>query len=50
MIVCASLLVDKKIIVPCYRHNTGYSMLADLTGKKFLIEKMLGNMQKNVVS
>lgn len=35
MIVCAALLVDKKIIVPCYRHNTGYSMLTDLTDKKF---------------
>lgn len=35
MIVCAALLVDGKIIVPCYRHNTGFEMLKELTGKKY---------------
>ena len=35
MIVCAALLADNTIIVPWSRHNTGYSMLADLTDKKF---------------
>ena len=34
MIVCAALLVDNKILVPCYRHNTGFEMLKELTGKK----------------
>ena len=34
MIICAALLVDNKILVPCYRHNTGFEMLAELTGKK----------------
>lgn len=34
MIVCAALLVDKKLIVPCYRHNTGFDLLRELTGKK----------------
>ena len=35
MIVCAALLVDNKILVPCYRHSTGFEMLAELTGKKY---------------
>ena len=36
MIVCAALLVDNKILVPCYRHSTGFEMLKELTGKKYL--------------
>lgn len=36
MIVCAALLVDNKILVPCYRHSTGFKMLKELTGKKYL--------------
>lgn len=35
MIVRAALLVDNKILVPCYRHNTGFEMLKELTGKKY---------------
>lgn len=35
MVICAALLVDGKIIVPCYRHNTGFEMLKELTGKKY---------------